>query len=351
MGRLTILTGTNSAGKSSVLQALALLEQSASEADGALVLNGELVELGTFEDILFDRVTDGSESDDAEVAIAVKNTSRVWQAYSGTAQSGSDIVELRDADGTTPIVRPWARLAYIRADRLGPTVLHTKSFSAVVNHNQIGPKGEFAAHYLLAHRDRFVDKECRLGDAAPTLEAQSAAWLALLSPDIRLYVSDVDNTSSVTLRFSNGALAGLSSGRIHRATNVGFGLSYALPIIVTCLSAAKGDLLLIENPEAHLHPSGQAVLAELCARAVAAGAQVVVETHSDHVLNRIRLSVASGLLRPKDVATYFFRRHDGDATPTVSELTIDEAGRFSAWPEGFFDEYGDALMALSNYNG
>src|SRR5438046_1441121 len=77
----------------------------------------------------------------------------------------------------------------------------------------------------------------------------------------------------------------------YRPTNVGFGITYALPIVVSILSARPGSLVIIENPEAHLHPRGQVRMGELLSLASTAGIQVLIETHSDHVLNGIRLAV------------------------------------------------------------
>ena len=82
--------------------------------------------------------------------------------------------------------------------------------------------------------------------------------------------------------------------RSYRATNVGFGLSYTLPVIVALLAPA-GALCLIENPESHLHPKGQTKLAELAVRASRAGVQVFVETHSDHFMDGVRIAVRSRL--------------------------------------------------------
>src|SRR5689334_9866377 len=81
-GRLTVLTGTNSAGKSSVMQALALLAQSIEHDPPGLMLNGELVELGDFEDVLFDRV-EGDGEDDEVTGISVRGTSGAWKEFKG----------------------------------------------------------------------------------------------------------------------------------------------------------------------------------------------------------------------------------------------------------------------------
>ena len=122
----------------------------------------------------------------------------------------------------------------------------------------------------------------------------------------------------------------------YRATNVGFGLSYALPVILALL-AKPGTLCLIENPEAHLHPRGQTKLAELAARASKAGVQVIAETHSDHFMDGVRIAVRDGLIEP-DAATFHYFERKGNQT-VVSSPQIDSDGRLSSWPIGFFDQH------------
>ena len=348
IGDLTVLTGTNSSGKSSVMQAIALLEQSRDQEPAGLVLNGNLVELGVFEDVLFDRI-DPDRVNDQAIEISARAASGRWERYGGTAASQSDFIQVsKEGSRTMTDSLPWSHLFYVRADRIGPTLLHQKSYTTVVRQRDIGSRGEFAAHFLLSYGDTEVHRRLCLPGVPQTLEDQVGAWLERLSVDTRLYVSDVEATGTAVMRFSNGPVTGLSSGRLHRSTNVGFGLSYTLPIIVVCLMARRGDLLLIENPEAHLHPRGQAVLAELCAAAAAAGAQVVVETHSDHVLNGLRIAVAQNRIEAGAVALYYFSRTREAAAPAVARLEIDSLGRIDAWPDGFFDEYLNALLTLND---
>jgi predicted ATPase len=102
---------------------------------------------------------------------------------------------------------------------------------------------------------------------------------------------------------------------------------------------------LIENPEAHLHPEGQLVMGDLLARASAAGVQVIVETHSDHVLNGIRLAVKRGTLKATDTGFRFFQRNDVGAAE-IKKPTIGQDGMLSEWPSGFFTQWDDALVQL-----
>lgn len=349
IGRLTVLTGTNSSGKSSVLQSIALLEQSRDTDPPGLVLNGSWVELGTFDDLLFDRIESMSEgrTTGIEFWAARKGHLRVSTSATGDADY------LPAALGPSLSLGwalPWQRLVYLRADRQGPSLLHIKSHEAVVRRHDIGVHGEYAVHYLLSHREADVPEQLRFDRAIPkTLEAQCEAWIDRISAGTRLHVRDLPDTGTVVLQFSDGPVTGFASGRPHRSTNVGFGLSYALPIVLACLSAKPGDLLLVENPEAHLHPGGQGVLADLCIRAVRAGAQVLLETHSDHILNHIRLAVAKVSVKPSEVKLYFFQRVAEDADPGVWQLKILGNGQVTEWPPGFFDEYGNVLIELAGY--
>ena len=109
-------------------------------------------------------------------------------------------------------------------------------------------------------------------------------------------------------------------------TSVGFGITQVLPILVAALSAGKNELWLIENPEVHLHPAGQAQMGQFLAEVAAAGVQVIVETHSDHVFNGIRRAVKSKRLAADDVALHFMRSRDEVVGQQVTTPTLDADG-------------------------
>ena len=124
--------------------------------------------------------------------------------------------------------------------------------------------------------------------------------------------------------------------------HAGLGISQALPIIAAALSARRGGLLLIENPELNLHPNAQAAMGEFLAESAAAGVQVILETHSDHVLNGIRRAIKKGILTPGNAVLYFFRpRQDAErnGTARVQSPLLDKDGNIDHWPEGFFDQF------------
>jgi predicted ATPase len=132
-----------------------------------------------------------------------------------------------------------------------------------------------------------------------------------------------------------------------KPTNVGFGLTYVLPVVTAVLFASPGDLLIIENPESHLHPQGQARLGKLFAQSAEQGVQLFIETHSDHVLNGVRVATKQQLISPEKVGIFFFERYLADEHRTeIIQPIIDENGRINKWPPGFFDEWDNQLDEL-----
>ena len=164
-----------------------------------------------------------------------------------------------------------------------------------------------------------------------------------VSPGTRLKIDAKPDVDLMSFQYYYG------DSKPYRATNVGFGISYTLPIVVAVLASKPGTIILIENPEAHLHPKGQVKMGELLALAASGGVQIVIETHSDHILNGIRLAVHGGKLDPKDVQLHYFQRkqnQDGQAVTDVVSPKIDRNGRIDRWPDGFFDEWDNSLEIL-----
>ena len=236
---------------------------------------------------------------------------------------------------------------YLRADRITPAVTFPKSHDAVSERGSLGSKGEFTAHFLLEHGDDDIQGlDFRKNDREVSVRvlSQVNAWLQEFSPGVRVDVQNVPMTDFARLEFSYRT-RGAGHGQAYRPTNVGFGLTHALPVVVGCLITPPGTMLLIENPEAQLHPQGQVALGKFLARVAASGVQVVVETHSDHILNGIRVAVKREILPPGDLKVHFFSRSSTGSAFRVSP-TIDKNGLLSDWPQGFFTQWDDTLIDL-----
>ncbi|HFZ0399796.1 TPA: DUF3696 domain-containing protein, partial [Klebsiella pneumoniae] len=202
-------------------------------------------------------------------------------------------------------------------------------------------------HYLNIFGKQSIDIQERLHLNAvnSTLIENTIKWLQDICPNISLNTDYIDGTDLVGLNYSFERKLGISNN--YRSTNVGFGISYVLPVIVQCLKAEKGDLLIIDTPEAHLHPQGQSKLGELFSKTASDGVQVIVETHSDHVINGIRKSVVTGFIVPNDVNFYFFEMVDSEndisSHTNILSPKLDENAKFDFWPNGFFDEWTKSL--------
>lgn len=107
-------------------------------------------------------------------------------------------------------------------------------------------------------------------------------------------------------------------------------------------------MVIIENPESHLHPAGQAIIGRMCAIAAQGGVQLFVETHSDHFLNGVRIAVKEGLIPPESLKLFFLERDTaaGRHDSIVLSPAIDKNGRLDCWPKGFFDEWDNELDRL-----
>lgn len=354
---LTVLTGLNGSGKSTILQALALLKQSlrAGSADQELILRGALVRLGRSEDVRFENATDD------EIGFIVKTPNGETRLSAPTIP-GVDILKLRcEGDADDVVAQLQNGFQFIQADRLTPATHYLQASTLDRTSGWLGCGGEYTVDFLERNQDMKVPAgrhfprnhpsltEELLTQVAPTesLLDQTAGWLQHLSPGVRPRAIPVELADAASLQFSYTGTALDSESRTHRPSNVGFGLTYCLPIIVACLAAPAGALLLLENPEAHLHPRGQAALGQLLARCAADGVQIIVETHSDHVLNGIRLAVKQEEgVKADDIALHYFTRDINTWESRIESPRVLPDGQLDRWPEGFFDQWDRSLDAL-----
>ncbi len=348
LGNVTLLAGLNGMGKSSLLHALLLLRQSYLDGllpETGLELNGALVQLGTAQDVLYEN----AQSDEFEIGIT----------WTDLAEASLVLEYHRDAD-VLGIKRQsvdkklFERVPfkddfhYLKAERLGPRTTNAVSDYQVRQHRQIGTAGEFAEHFLYVYGSKPVADKilCHSSSEPGDLQSQVQGWLHDISPGTELHLALHTEMDIVNLRYS--FITEKQRSNKYRSTSVGFGITYVLPVLVAVLSSGPGSLVIVENPEAHLHPRGQVRMGELLARAASVGIQVVVETHSDHLLNGIRLAVHDGAIEPDAVAINYFSRavNEGRVHSCVESPILDKNGRLDRWPEGFFDEWEKSLERL-----
>lgn len=335
LSNLNIFSGVNGMGKSTMIQSLLLAKQS-QEQDPSLqhlILNGNYTTLGTGKDIL----CENAENDEISLTFEDESGKLNLKVFY-TAEL--DVLNI-DLSDTSIISSFKSNFEYINAGRLSPQTVYEKSSLYVNNKSQLGTYGEYTAHYLALHQDDTVIEDGQ----NYALKDLIQHWLDKISPNVKLNIRTIPNTDLAQINYYYTQAPTAIKTSEYRPTNVGFGISYALPVITALLKATPGSILIIENPEAHLHPHGQREMGELIARTAARGVQVFIETHSDHVLNGLRISVKNHLINADSVNLFFFETsvQNGKIEHIAQMPKILPNGRLDFWPDGFFDEWEKAL--------
>ncbi len=206
----------------------------------------------------------------------------------------------------------------------------------------VGRRGERVVDAMLAGRDHGADISPGFKKRRLTLEQRVASWLKDLGLIHSFSVEPVAKDNSiyqVKVRKTPGSAEVL-------ITDVGFGVSQILPVLVLCYYAPQGSIILLEQPEIHLHPRVQSGLADVLIDAVKnRNVQIIVESHSEHLLRRLQRRIAEQIIAPKDAALYFCE--PGLEGSKLTTLRIDPFGNIENWPEGFFGDDFEEIAAMA----
>lgn len=341
--QVSVFTGLNGVGKSTVIQSLLLLRQSYLDLRpmNGLMLNGRYVRLGNGQDVLYEKASEetlglGFCSDKGDA----------WFEYDYIPES--DLLPMKHAARADVCGEPFQnRFVYLSAYRIEPKELYRITNEDELRNREFGNSGEFALQYLSLYgsetvKNPYVILRREWGDG---LANQLKAWMDRVAPGVMAGVTVNSKLRTSELRYE--FVEGKEKTNSYKSMNVGFGITYVLPLIITLLSAEPGDIIVLENPEAHIHPAGQRMLGELIALAGNGGVQVLVETHSDHILNGIRLAVKNEKISGDKVELVFFYKDDMDFYRhkyVMPQIAPD--GRLDVWPDGFLDEWDKALFEL-----
>jgi predicted ATPase len=425
---LTVFFGSNSAGKTSLLQFLLMLRQTAESPDRRRVLHpgdrNTPVELGTYRDLVFDhdleqkirfavewllpeplvirnpitrtsvsgkkiqfRAEIASDSKGGQQSITTfrydletdgdaiqvkmkaiesgpagkyelsadnyelkRKTGRVWKlpepirfygfpdevgAYYQNAVFTSDLA--------LSLEKQLKRIQYLGPLRTYPERSYVWS-GEVPEH--VGWRGERAVEAMLAAASRKISAGYKQR-ARPFL-AVIAQWLQ----DLGLLDGFEVKTIAAHRKEYEVLVRTRKSKQTVNLTDVGFGVSQVLPVVVQCFYATPDTTILLEQPEIHLHPSVQTALADLFIEAVHSredGAdrsiQLIIESHSEHFLRRLQRRIAEGAIQPDQVALYFCE--SGENGAELRPLEVNLFGEIENWPDGFFgDEMGELAARM-----
>ena len=330
LSNLTVLTGLNSSGKSSVIQAIRMVL-------GKLKGNSAYFEgFGGYGELRSKHAISDSN------IILEMNISHNEIVEKATLKLGSD------GDENISEIKTEINYDYISADRFGPSVNLPSRISKNTNFS-VGDKGQYCVDFYMNFEGILANKNLiRENVKSRTLDYQLEAWMHEISPEVKLKFTNEEKHDTSHIEIDG-----------YRATNTGYGISFTLPILLsgivlssieegasTMNDQAKnwfdnnincGSILLVENPEAHLHPKGQTLLGKFLVKVAACGVQVVVETHSDHVLDGMRIEVRNKTITPDEINIYFFEKYKNRITKK-SNIEITQNGKIKNWPKGFFDQ-------------
>lgn len=397
LSNLNLLTGINGKGKSTALQVFLLLSQSviSNRATNKIYLNGLNVKLGSFDDVknrdtsftemihfgfefdefkinyfLHHPTSDASELHIEKIVCQIKDSTYVFNRNDTWFTVNDVLLQIENIDVKYPLfdlflseeaitqyfstsslstVKKNLNLIdvhYVSADRIGPkNYYENKSLSHFLS---VGALGENTVNLLHHKGNDKVNNLIMEGygkmfnesteDLSQTIEDNTNYWVGKIFQGAKVQVEPIKGEDLLKLRINSD---GKSS--YFKPTNVGYGFSYSLPIIVAGLTAKPGEILIVENPEAHLHPYAQSVIAKFLSLVSSTGVQILVESHSEHILNGFRVAVKDKIISNEEVNVLYFDDRQGNV---FEKITVDEEGGVTSWPADFFDQATNDLNYL-----
>lgn len=345
MAELTACVGMNSMGKSTLIQALLLIRQTyetmrryaeTKKRKVTVFLNDRYaLQLGDSNQILSSK-----ESDILSIYIDdLKFFYRQTDDMLSLSVNQPASIEYMEKQGG--VFSP--QFYYLNAERVGPRTFHAME---ATENMHCGFFGEQTYQVLAQNAYEKVDEgRCYRGQSAQSvrrLDKQVEYWLDYIVPGI-----EISSQNDMALRLSHIQLSqpALDTSP-HSPHSFGFGISYMLPIIVTGLLAKKNAMFIVENPEAHLHPAGQSRIGRFLSCIANDGVRVVLETHSEHVINGIRLYALENKIAPEKLSINYFAMDSAEKKHTVKRIHLNERMDILDWPDGFYDQEEKDLRDL-----
>lgn len=348
-----LLTGMNGVGKSSFIQTLLILRQSYQKEffdkkNKMIALQGNYIDIGNFADAIYDEYN--KKEIFIKFDILFDSIIASWQTnleYVDNKENNDLSITTKNVDKHifSEALFAHKKFQYINTERFVPKNTIEGNIGKV-NEKDFGVDGRYAMQYFLENATQPISIKALAHHSESeifNLETQMNCWLSEISPNVKIQSKYTDaNKSSIEALFSYGSL-----GNKYKAKNIGFGVSYVFAVVLALLTAQKDDLIIIENPESHLHPRGQSKLSELMCLAAQNGVQIFCETHSDHIFYGTRVAIKEKKIEPQKVKIYYFDRLEGQNQSEIHLIELNQKGRMTKFaPDGFFDQYDINLDKL-----
>lgn len=365
LNSVTILTGVNGVGKSTIIQSFLLIRQTfevlshniltmvnkAFKSEGIkdnlaigskIMLNGPYkLFLGTTKEIL--------NTDSNEIIFGFSSGSKVRKLKYNASQSeycliSNYISSVSEKEGFNIFAKSFY---YLAAERLGPRNIQELIEQDFLN---TGVQGEYTGYAIseIEKNNLKLSQEDLRGKVASDgikylpIKKQIEAWMDFILPGIEINVEDYKKISSARVSIRSRYA---DTDFLH-PYNIGFGITYVLPIVVTGLIAKEGSMFIVENPEAHLHPNGQSKIGQFLSHVAASGVQVIVETHSEHVLNGFRIASLKKIIDNDKIGINYLFFNKEKSGIGLKNISIDKKGELSEWPQNFFDQEENDLSQI-----
>jgi energy-coupling factor transporter ATP-binding protein EcfA2 len=383
---LNILVGPNNSGKSTVLQALILLKQSYKNPANGLLLNGPYVSLGDFGQVVYRTANQsGQEAQDERPSVSIGFSFFPKQRLTSYEPAARQPL-IRRLEATTQgfrqvVAYPSQVLFEIEpngqmkwpSEQAGQ---HSPSVGTPFMIGRLGLSGTpGSAQFKLAaafesELQSALDRLFMIGplrgmiDMQNPIEPQLPNEIGVRGEHLVTIIGRVQGHADYTTQLgkirkwaekfgfrdlilrltdarsgeTSGTLSGVDSqtGVGIDITNAGYGFNNLLPVIAQCFLAPKGSTIMIEEPEAHLHPAFQALLVDLFLDVLNFGNQLILTTHSEHLILRLQTRIAEGRINVNNVKLYAMSKGNGGSI--ASRITVDAKGLLSKMPAGFFEE-------------
>lgn len=337
LGKLNLITGKNSSGKSSVIQALKLFSdnlENKSAPGSKMTVSSSQYDISPFSE------TCNIYTVTSEYVIKVLLGESHSLNMTFTPSDRSQVNTMVAVEETVP--DPYAKEVFPTIFHLPATRISNQDSYLMNNTPKIplGKQGEFIIDYFYNHRQSSLDDRLLAAKTKDSsLDTQVNHWLYKLTG----YTMEVERRSEQFDVYFKDFI-----GNRIRPSQVGTGVGYIVAVLIVCLGSPIGSFIAIENPEIHLHPKAQSDLTEFLAMVGAVDNQLLIETHSDHIINGMLIRVKEAeIISNDDLKVYYFEEdEDFENCMTPKPLTVSPKGKISKAPRGFFDQIQIDLRKL-----